>query len=119
MLVDWEEFVSQDKDDIRDGMSPEDYVRNLRDLDRKEVMSNPEWVVHAVEIRSNYILRLWFEDGSVKDFDCKDIFSEKPFEPLQDISFFSKAHVFADTVAWSDEIDIAPEYLYEHGENVN
>lgn len=36
--INWEEFVSQDKDDIRDGMSPEDYVRNLRDLDREEII---------------------------------------------------------------------------------
>lgn len=36
--INWEEFVSQDKDDIRDGMSPEDYVRNLRDLDRQKVI---------------------------------------------------------------------------------
>ena len=81
-------------------------------------MPNPEWVVNAVEVRDNYILRLWFEDGSVKDFDCRTIFTEKPFEPLQDRLFFSQAHVFADTIAWSDEIDIAPEYLYEHGKNV-
>ena len=33
--VHWEEFVSQDKEDIRDGLSPEDYVRSLRDSDRK------------------------------------------------------------------------------------
>lgn len=72
-------------------------------------MPNPEWVVNTVEVR---------EDGSVKDFDCREIFNDKPFEPLKDRRFFSQAHIFADTVAWSDEIDIAPEYLYEHGKNV-
>ena len=81
-------------------------------------MPNPDWVVNAVEARENYTLRLWFEDGSVKDFDCKEIFTDKPFEPLQDESFFSRAHLFADTVAWSEEIDIAPEYLYEHGKRI-
>ena len=82
-------------------------------------MSNPEWSVKAVEVRDDYILRIWFEDGSVKEFDCREIYCEKPFEPLQDRKFFSRAHVFADTVAWSEEIDIAPEYLYEHGKNIN
>ncbi len=77
-------------------------------------MQNPEWVVNAVQVRDDYVLRLRFEDGSVRDFDCHEIFNDKPFQPLQDKSFFAKAHVFADTVAWNDEIDIAPEYLYEH-----
>ncbi len=36
--INWEEFVSQDKEDIRDGMSPEEYVRSLRDLDREEII---------------------------------------------------------------------------------
>ena len=36
--INWEEFISQDKDDIRDEMSPEDYVRKLRDFDREEVV---------------------------------------------------------------------------------
>lgn len=81
-------------------------------------MSNPDWAVTAVEVRDNYVLRLWFEDGSVKDFDCQALLTEKPFELLQDKYFFSQAHVFADTIAWSDEIDIAPEYLYEHGKDI-
>ena len=81
-------------------------------------MPNPDWVVNSVEVRENYILRLQFEDGSVKDFDCHELLNEKPFEQLQDKFFFSQARVFADTVAWNDEIDIAPEYLYEHGKNI-
>lgn len=36
--IHWDEFVSHDKEDIRDGLSPEDYVRSLRELDREEVV---------------------------------------------------------------------------------
>ena len=36
--INWEEFISQDNDDIRDGMMPEDYVRALRDFDREEII---------------------------------------------------------------------------------
>ena len=36
--INWAEFVSQDKEDIRDGLSPEDYVRKLRDFDREEIV---------------------------------------------------------------------------------
>mgnify|MGYP002627372786 CR=1 FL=1 len=33
--INWSEFISDDKEDIRDGMTPEDYVRSLRDYDRE------------------------------------------------------------------------------------
>ena len=81
-------------------------------------MTNPNWVVNDVKVLDNYTLRLYFEDGSVKDFDCSKIFNEKPFQPLHDKNFFAQAHIFADTVAWNEDIDIAPEYLYEHGKKI-
>ena len=33
--INWKEFTSENKADIRDGMTPEDYVRSLRDYDRE------------------------------------------------------------------------------------
>ena len=36
--INWDEFISTDMEDIRDGMTPEDYVRSLRDYDREEVV---------------------------------------------------------------------------------
>ena len=36
--INWSEFEAQDNEDIRDGMSPEDYVRSLRDFDREEIV---------------------------------------------------------------------------------
>ena len=36
--INWDEYVSKDEEDIRDGMSPEDYVRSLRDVDREEIV---------------------------------------------------------------------------------
>lgn len=34
--INWEEFVPKDRIDIRDGLTPEEYVRRLRDYDRGE-----------------------------------------------------------------------------------
>ncbi len=34
-------------------------------------------------------------------------------ELLRDLFFFLKAHVVYDTVGWREDVDIAPEYLYE------
>lgn len=64
------------------------------------------------------MLRLWFEDGSVKDFDCTELLNDKVYSPLHNISFFRQAQALYGTVRWSDEIDIAPEYLYEHGKDI-
>ena len=36
--INWDDFISQDTQDIRDGMTPEDYVRKLRDFDREEIV---------------------------------------------------------------------------------
>lgn len=36
--INWDEFVSHNNEDIRDGMKPEDYVRALRKFDRGEII---------------------------------------------------------------------------------
>ena len=81
-------------------------------------MPNPEWVVNALEFRGGYVLRLWFEDDSIKDFDCTELLDERVYSPLRNMSFFRQAQALYGTVRWSEEIDIAPEYLYEHGKDV-
>ena len=82
-------------------------------------MPNPEWTVNALEFVGDYVLRLWFEDGSVKDFDCAELLGERVYSPLRNMSFFHQAQALYGTVRWSEDIDIAPEYLYEHGKDVN
>ena len=82
-------------------------------------MPNPEWTVNALKFRGGYILRLWFEDGSVKDFDCTELLDERVYSPLLNMSFFQQARALYGTVRWNEDIDIAPEYLYEHGKTAN
>ena len=36
--INWNEFISDDKENIRDGVTPEDYVRSLRDYEREETV---------------------------------------------------------------------------------
>ncbi len=73
---------------------------------------NPKWCVIDVEPTTNYELILTFEYGEKKKFDMKPLLHKK--EQLKDISFFLKAHVVYDTVGWNDDLDIAPEFLYEN-----
>ena len=37
------------------------------------------------------------------------------YKPLEDISLFNSVSTNGQTVVWNDEIDIAPETLFENG----
>jgi DUF971 family protein len=71
------------------------------------------WLVEKLEIEGEYILRLYFADGSVGLFDFEPYLGEKLYSGLKDFKKFSKAKVVGGSVAWGDSIDIAPEELYE------
>lgn len=81
-----------------------------------EDSNNIIWVV-AAETLDNYLLRLTFNNGSVKAFDCKPLIQQFPvFSPLQDKQNFHNIILDGWTVTWENgSIDIAPEYLYEKG----
>ena len=81
-----------------------------------EEINNIIWVV-AAEALDNYTLRLTFNNGSVKTFDCKPLIQQFPvFGPLQDKQKFHNIALDGWTVTWENgSIDIAPEYLYEKG----
>jgi hypothetical protein len=81
-----------------------------------EEINNIIWVV-AAEVLDNYTLRLTFNNGSVKTFDCEPLIQQFPiFSPLQDKQKFNNIALDGWTVTWeNNSIDIAPEYLYEKG----
>ena len=67
-----------------------------------------------------YKLRLWFNNGIVKEVDLKDELYGEVFEPLRDIALFKQLAVNPDTntIEWPNGADFAPEFLYEIGEEV-
>ena len=69
--------------------------------------------VVAVEPRSNYLLHLEFENGEKRIFDMSPYLGKKPFVHLRNASLFAKAFVENGTVVWPENIDIAPETLYD------
>ena len=76
----------------------------------------PEWEVKEVEAKDDYKLLITFVTGEKKLFDFKPLLDQVYYKELKDNEeLFKKATVGGDTVVWNDEIDIAPEYLYEHG----
>lgn len=74
------------------------------------------WVT-AAEALENYLLRLIFNNGKVKIFDCKPLIAEIPvFFALNDEVVFRDISLDGWTVTWlNGTVDIAPEYLYEKG----
>ena len=69
--------------------------------------------ITAVVPQENYILYLTFENGEQKYLDMKPYLNRGVFKELADIDVFNTARVSFDTVAWTNEIDLAPEVLYE------
>ena len=65
---------------------------------------------------SAYKIWMRFNNGNCRIFDFATIIDQYPvFEPLKDIEVL-KQFCVTDTLEWLDgKIDIAPEYLYEHG----
>lgn len=62
--------------------------------------------------------RLWvrFNTGEAKTIDFKPLLSSPAFSPLRDETLFRQVYIDYGVTVWNDgDIDIAPEYLYEHG----
>ena len=74
---------------------------------------NASMVVTNVQPQKDYTLILTFASGEKKLFDARPLLAKAIYKPLNNLSFFLTAKADCGSVAWSDEIDIAPEYLYE------
>lgn len=73
------------------------------------------WVTTANHI-SNFKIRLWFNDGKEGIIDLqRTIFTDsRPiFAPLRNPEYFRRFKVEMDTLVWENELDLAPEFLYE------
>ena len=73
---------------------------------------NPKWVVNDVKALDDYKLLIICESQEKKIFDCSPLLQYEINRPLQNDAFFKTVFVKDGTVAWNDEIDIDPEYLY-------
>ena len=72
--------------------------------------------IEKAEYINGYKIMVWFDDGTKKIIDLSDVIIKYPvFKPLADIDLFRQFKV-TDTLEWNNgKIDIAPEYLYDHG----
>lgn len=70
-------------------------------------------VIH-VQALDDFTLLLVFDNDEKRQFDIKPLLSHEPFKQLIDKNLFFTVKTSFDTIEWDNEIDIDPEYLYEH-----
>lgn len=76
-------------------------------------MNTPAWVVKSVQPKPDYTLLLTFADGGQRVYDARPLLEKPIYAQLKSLPFFLGARAECGTVVWNDEIDIAPEHLYE------
>jgi hypothetical protein len=73
--------------------------------------------VRSVQALPAKRLRVTFENGEVKLYDCTPLLDEPAFQPLRDEAFFRNVspdrHGYA--VIWNDAVDLAEAELWLHG----
>jgi hypothetical protein len=76
--------------------------------------------ISQVEPLGDKKLRVIFENGQAKIYDCNPLLTSTPFAALQDDTIFRKAraddHGFA--VIWSDELDLAESEIWLNGQSI-
>ena len=72
--------------------------------------------VSGVRPMNDFNLWVRFSNGEAKIFDFKPLLTAPAFAPLKDIKIWNGVYIDYGCTVWNDgDIDIAPEYLYEHG----
>lgn len=72
--------------------------------------------VSGVRPLADHVLWVRFSTGEIKLFDFKPLLNAPAFRPLKDTEIWNGVYIDYGVTVWQDgDIDIAPEYLYEHG----
>ncbi len=80
---------------------------------------NPEPILKVWGVRPLEDFKLWvrFSNEESGVFDCKPLFEKPCYAPLKNPDVFRGVYLDYGVPVWNGgEIDIAPEYLYEHSD---
>ncbi len=71
----------------------------------------------SVSPLNNKKLRVTFETGITKLYDCTPLLKETPFVPLKDEYFFRNVHADHSGygIVWNDEVDLSESEIWIHG----
>ena len=73
----------------------------------------------AVEPIDDTRLRVSFDNGAVGVFDCSPYMKEKYWSRLCSPTYFRRVKVECGMLCWPDDIDIAPEDVWEDSVKVS
>jgi hypothetical protein len=75
----------------------------------------------SVEIIKPHFLIVDFSDGTHQRINMEPLLRGPVFEPFRDPEYFAQGKFDPDagTVVWPNEADVAPRYLFEHGEVIH
>lgn len=76
-------------------------------------MNNPAWIVKDVQAKEDYTLLITFIDGEKRIYNAHSLLKKAIYAPLCNLAFFLGAKAECGTVIWNNDVDIAPEHLYE------
>ncbi len=68
--------------------------------------------ITKAEYLEGYRLLVWFNDGALKVVDLSGYLYKLHLARLRDEGRLRRFQVDLGTIVWDDEIDIAPEFLY-------
>ncbi|NWF66799.1 MAG: DUF2442 domain-containing protein [Campylobacterales bacterium] len=73
-----------------------------------------KYLVTSAKYLKDYEIELVFKDGKVGIVDLKDYKNRGGvFEGFKNLDYFKNFETDGITLTWQDEVDIAPERLYE------
>lgn len=75
----------------------------------------PGLAIIAAEYLGGHRLRVRFNDGAERIFDGHELLVGEVFAPLADEQEFKAYALDYETLTWmGGELDVAPEFVYEH-----
>ena len=87
-------------------------------VDEIAYAEDPDPVIKVSGVRPMKDHKLWvlFSTETAKIVDLTPLLEAPAFVPLADEEIFRSVYIERGITVWNDgEVDIAPEYLYEHG----
>jgi hypothetical protein len=73
--------------------------------------------VTGAKYLGDFVLQCTFSTGATKRVDMKPLFKYPAYSELRDENLFRQFRI-EETVLWSNGADIAPEWLYENGTDI-
>lgn len=68
--------------------------------------------------QDDFHLLITFNTGETRLFDARPYLEKGVFKRLKNLELFKQAFVAFDTVCWPDNLDIAPETLYDRSHSL-